>query len=59
MNNSKAKEIKKLCVEFGLNKRQYKDYKKIYNSLPCLRRGTYIEQLRQVLTELRDQYGKI
>ena len=59
MNNSKAKEIKKLCVEFGLNKRQYKDYKKIYNSLPYWRRGTYIEQLRQVLTELRDQYGKL
>ena len=59
MNNSKAKEIKKICIEFGLNKRQYRDYKKIYKSLPQWRRATYIENLRQVLTELRDQYGKI
>tara|TARA_R110000824_G_scaffold93267_2_gene225709 strand:- start:3958 stop:4137 length:180 start_codon:yes stop_codon:yes gene_type:complete len=59
MNNSKAKEIRKICIEFGLNKRQYKDYKKIYKSLPQWKRSSYLEQLRQVLTELRDQYGKI
>jgi len=59
MNNSKAKEIKKICVEFGLNKRQYRDYKNIYKSLPQRKRSSYLEQLRRVLTELRDQYGKI
>lgn len=59
MNNSKAKELKKLCAEFGLSKRQYKDYKKIYKSLPQWKRSNYIKQLRGILTELREQYGKI
>ena len=59
MKGSKAKEIRKLCAEFGLNKRQYRDYKNIYKSLPCWRRANYIEELRGVLTALREQYGKI
>tara|TARA_R110000824_G_scaffold7349_2_gene33059 strand:+ start:1498 stop:1677 length:180 start_codon:yes stop_codon:yes gene_type:complete len=59
MRGSKAKEIKKLCAEFGLNKRQYRDYKKIYKSLPYWRRSHYIDELRSVLTALREQYGKI
>ena len=59
MNGSKSKEIKKICAEFGLTKRQYKDYKKVYKSLPHWKRNAYLEQLRQILRELRDQYGKI
>ena len=59
MKSSKAKAIKKICDEFGLNKRQYRDYKKIYNSLPQCRRATYIDNLRQVLTALREEYGKV
>ena len=59
MNSSKAKEIKKLCAEFGLGKVQYKYYKKAYKSLPHWRRNTYVEELRTVLTELRKEYGKI
>ena len=59
MKSSKAKAIKKICDEFGLNKRQYRDYKKIYNSLPPWSRATYIDNLRQVLTALREEYGKV
>jgi hypothetical protein len=58
MKSSKAKEIKKVCSEFGLNKRQYRDYKKVYKSLPQWRRATYIQELRGVLTALREEYGK-
>ena len=59
MKSSKSKEIKKICDEFGLNKRQYRDYKKIYKSLPHLRKASYIDNLRHVLTELRKEYGNI
>lgn len=59
MKSSKSKEIKKICDEFGLNKRQYRDYKKIYNSLPHSDKESYTENLRHILTELRKQYGNI
>ena len=59
MNSSRAKEIRKVCTEFGLNKAQYRYYKKAYKSLPHWRRNTYVEQLRTVLTELRKEYGNI
>ena len=59
MKGSKAKDIRKLCAEFGLDKAQYRYYKKAYKSLPHWRRNTYVEELRTVLTELRKQYGNI